>query len=206
MSRPQTTRIPLPCFRPTGRRGFLLFRFLPTGVGIVFLHGCGESARLLAEVPLKYDSILTNDECHHARRSVFRWIRQESEPLGHLAVYDVVLRAAWATLSLTRQHTVIVAPVRSRSAVSPSGIALSHGCCDQGPDGALGFASSNSPIKAVVLPFITQDFLSVTGVLRSIEFLLCRHQFLANANGRYFIATNSPVQDFSLTLLGIEVP
>src|ERR1035441_3273463 len=60
---------------------------------------------------------------------------------------------------------------------------LGNGRCHQRPDGALRFARSRFPIKAIVLPFITEDFLGVLLVLRGV-FLLRRHQFLANANSR----------------------
>ncbi len=101
---------------------------------------------------------------------------------------------------------VIVAAVRSRSAVLAFGIALGNGRCHQRPDGALGFAISSFPIKAIVLPFITEDFLGVLVVLCGVVFLFRRHQLLANANGRHFIPANSPVQNFFLACLGVEIP
>ena len=50
-------------------RNFLLlvFRLLPTGTGVEFLHGFGERIRLLAEILLIHHAIRANHECHHAR-------------------------------------------------------------------------------------------------------------------------------------------
>jgi hypothetical protein len=64
------------------------------------------------------------------------------------------------------------------------GSVVSKGRCHQWPDGALGFALSSFPIKAIVLPFITEDFLGILVVLRGVVFLFRRHELLANANGR----------------------
>src|ERR1035438_2304196 len=72
----------------------LLFSLLPTGVGVVFLHGSGQGVSLLAEILLVNYSVLVNNECHHAGRSVFCRIGHKSKPPGHFAVYDVTLRAA----------------------------------------------------------------------------------------------------------------
>jgi len=57
-----------------------------------------------------------------------------------------------------------------------------------------------------VLPLITEDFLGVFVVLRGVVFLLRRHELLANANGGYFIPAYSPVQNFLLAHLGVEIP
>jgi hypothetical protein len=43
----------------------LLFRLLPTGVGVVLLNSYPEHLGLLAEVLLVHNSILVNDEGHH---------------------------------------------------------------------------------------------------------------------------------------------
>src|SRR5450759_3322531 len=102
---------------------------------------------------------------------------------------------------------VIVTAVRGGgSAVSAFGIALSNGRRHQRPDGALGFAISSFPIKAIVLPFITEDFLGILVVLYGVVFLFRRHEFMANANGRYFILANSPIHNFFLARLGVEIP
>ncbi len=44
-----------------------LFCLMPTGIGVVFLHGFGESLGLLAKIFFVHDSILVHDERHHAR-------------------------------------------------------------------------------------------------------------------------------------------
>src|SRR6266481_1676922 len=105
----------------------LLFSLLPTGIGVVFLHGFGENIGLLAEVLLIHHSIFSNDEGHHSGRPVFRRIGHESETPGHFAVYHVTFRAARAIFSLTRQDVVVVTAVRSRSAIAAFGIALCNG-------------------------------------------------------------------------------
>src|SRR5208283_4800247 len=117
----------------------------------------------------------------------------ESKAVGHFAVYHVTFRAAWAIFSLTRQDEVIVTAVRSRRTVLVLGMAVSEGRCHQRPDGACGFARRRFPIQTIVLPFITETFLSVFVVLCRVEFFLCRHQLLANTNGRHFIPANAPV-------------
>src|ERR1035437_6385488 len=89
-------------FLPASILLLLLFRLLPTGIGVVFAHGFGENIGLLAEILLIHDSILANNERHHTRRPVFRWIGHESEPFGHFAVYDVTFHAARALNSVTR--------------------------------------------------------------------------------------------------------
>ena len=83
--------------------GLLLhvFDFVPTGIGVVFVHGFGGCAGFLAEVLLIYHAICADDESHHARGSVFRRIGDESESFGHFAVCDVVFRAARGVFSLT---------------------------------------------------------------------------------------------------------
>src|ERR1022692_4643899 len=45
----------------------LIFRLLPTGIGVEFLHGFGERIRLLAEILLIHHAIPADHECHHAR-------------------------------------------------------------------------------------------------------------------------------------------
>src|SRR5208283_2381732 len=127
-------------------------------------------------------AILADYECHHAGRPVFRRIGHESEALCHVAIYDVILRAAWSILSLTRKDVEIVTAVRGRSAVSSLRIALSNGRCHKRSNGALRLALGSFPVKAIVLPFITEDFLGVLLVLRRVFLLRC-HQFLANADG-----------------------
>ena len=57
-----------------------------------------------------------------------------------------------------------------------------------------------------MLAFIAEDLLRILVVLSGIEFLLRRHEFLANPDGRYFIPANSPVQNFLLARLGVEIP
>src|SRR5258708_20767751 len=177
-----------PLFLSTGFRfgSRLLPRFslLPTGIGVVFLHARGENFGLLAKILLIHNSILVNDEGHHAGRQVFRRIGHESETFGHLSVYDVIFRAAGAVFSLTGQDVVIVAAVCSRSAVLAFDIALSSGRRYQWPHGALGFALNCFPVKAVVLAFITQDFLGVLVMVRGIVFLFTSHELPANANCR----------------------
>src|SRR5271165_1098107 len=161
----------------------LLFTLLPTGIGVVFLDRLGESIGLLPEILLVHDSILADDECHHSRRPVFSRIGHESETLAHFAVYDVIFRAAWAILTLTRQNEVIVTAVGSRSAALGFTIAHGKGRCHQRPDGALGFAVSSFPIQAIVLPFIAKDSQGVLVVLRGVILFLRRHKLLANLNG-----------------------
>src|SRR5271165_4542365 len=100
----------------------------------------------------------------------------------------------------------VITAVRSRSAVSPGGITFSDGGCHQRPDGALGFARSCRPIKTVVLAFITENLPSILVVLRLPKFLFRRSELLANTDGRQFVAANSPVQNFLLACLGVEVP
>ena len=57
-----------------------------------------------------------------------------------------------------------------------------------------------------MLPFIAEDGLGILRVLRVVVFVFRRHQLLANANGRHFVAANSPIQDFPLARLGVEIP
>src|SRR5271166_4223215 len=170
-------------FRLASSLLLLLFSLLPTGIGVEFLHRLGENIGLLTEILLVHDSILVDDECHHARRHVFRRIGHESETLGHFAVYDVTFRTARAILTLTRQEEVIVTAVRNGSPVLGFGIALGKGRYHQRPDGALGFTVSSFPIQAIVLTFITEDFLGILVVLRGVIFLLRGHKLLANLNG-----------------------
>ena len=57
-----------------------------------------------------------------------------------------------------------------------------------------------------MLPFITEDFLGILGVLCGVIFLFRRHELLANTNGRYFIPANSPEQNLFLARIGVEIP
>jgi len=110
-------------FRVADRHLRLLFRFLPTGIGIVFLQTFGQNTRLLAEILLIDHSVLAHDECHHARRPVLCRIGQESKTPGHFAVYDVILFAAWTTFPLALKNEVVVTAIRSRGAVRTFGVA-----------------------------------------------------------------------------------
>src|SRR4029077_3790542 len=173
----------LPGFRLASSLFLLLFSLLPTGIGFVFLYGLGESLGLFAKILLIDDSIAADDECHHAGRSVLGRIGREGETVCHLAICNVTLRAARAIFPLTSQDVKIVTAIRSRSARRALGIALSNCRCHQWSDRTLGIALAGFPIKAVVLPFITEDLLGILAALRRV-FLFRRRQFLANADGR----------------------
>src|ERR1700722_5260155 len=101
---------------------------------------------------------------------------------------------------------VIVTAVRSGSTVLVFGIALSKGRRHQRPDGTPGLARSSFPIKAIVLAFVAESFLSILVVLQGVVFLFRSREFLANANGRDFILANSPVHNFPLASIGVEIP
>jgi len=45
----------------------LIFRLLPTGIGVVFLHGSGNSVSLRAKILLVDDSIRANHKCLYPR-------------------------------------------------------------------------------------------------------------------------------------------
>jgi hypothetical protein len=79
----------------------LIIVLCPTGIEVVFLHGLGENIGLLPEILAIHDAVLAHNEGHHAGRPVFRRVGHEGETLGHLAVYDVTFRAAWAIFPLT---------------------------------------------------------------------------------------------------------
>src|SRR5580658_620097 len=155
----------------------LLYSLLPLGIGIVFLHGLGECIGLFPEVLLIHHAIVGNDECHHPGRPVFRGIGHEREAGRHFAILNVTFCPARCIFSFARQNAVIVTAIRSRSAISIVG-ALNKGRCHQRSNGALGLAIGRLPIQAVVLPFVTEDFLGVLAVLRRVFFFGC-HQFLA---------------------------
>src|SRR5208283_4025582 len=121
----------------------------------------------------------------------FRRKSHESEALGHFAVYDIAFLPAWAIFPLTLQSVEIVATVRNRTALHAFGIFPGNSPCHQRTNGALRLALGCFPIKTIVLSFITEDPLCILVVL-GVVFLLRRHQFLANVNGRYFIPANSP--------------
>src|SRR3984957_18098889 len=159
----------------------LLYSLLPLGIGIVFLHGLSECIGLFPEVLLIHHAIVGNDECHHAGRPVFRGIRYEREARGHFAVLDITFRPARCIFSFARQNAVMVTAIRSRSAISIVD-ALNKGRGHERSNGALGLAIGRLPIQAVVLAFVTKDFLSVLAVLRRVFFFGC-HQLLANMDG-----------------------
>ena len=86
------------------------------------------------------------------------------------------------------------------------GVALGNGRGYKRPDGALRFAVRSLPVQAVVLPRFTENFAGKLIAVRGTEFLLRRHQLLANADGRQLIAANAPVQNFLLSCFGVEKP
>src|ERR1700678_1719146 len=184
----------------------LLFSSSPTGIELVFDHLLCDNIGLPTKILFVNYPVVVNNECHHAGRPVFRRIGHESKSIGHFPVYDVTLRATWAVFSLTSQNAKIVTLVGSRNARLALGVALCNCCRHQRSDGALWCPVRSFPIEAVVLPFITEDFLGILVVLGGVVFLLRRHEFLANANGRYFVLANSPVQNLLLARLRVEVP
>src|ERR1700722_10302939 len=104
-----------------------------------------------------------------------------------------------------RQDVVIVAAIGRHSAVSVFCKALSNGCRHQRSDGAQVIATA-FPVKPIVLPFIAEDLLGILVVVVCGVFLLRRHKLLTNTNGRHFIPTDPPIEDFMLAGLSIEVP
>src|SRR5689334_16344744 len=89
-------------FLPTAGLLWLLFRFAPTGIGVVLLHGLPERFGLLSQVLLIDNAILVHDKRHHAGRAVFGGIGHEREALGHFAVHDVALCSVGGMLPLAR--------------------------------------------------------------------------------------------------------
>src|SRR5579863_1270203 len=184
----------------------LFFDFLPAGIGIVFRPTLGMGLGLFPEVFLIDHSIRANDECHHPRRPVFRRIGHKSEAHSHFAIDDVVLRPAGSSFSLTRENAVKVAAKRSRGSVLVLWVPLGDSGGDKGANRTLGFAVCGLPIKAIMLSFITEDFLRVLVVLRSVVFFLRRHHLAANYDRRHLIAPDAPEQDFFLGRTRVEIP
>src|SRR5271169_1466994 len=110
---PHTLRsIPTPLlgFRIAGAR-LRLLNLVPGGIRIVSLHLFGQYAGLIPEILLVNDSIAAHDKGHYAGGAVLRRESHERKSVAHLAVYDVALRSARATLSLPRQDTEVITAV-----------------------------------------------------------------------------------------------
>src|SRR6202021_4117203 len=140
------------------------------------------------------------------RGSGSRRIGPEGKSPGHFAIDDVLLCAARSMFPLHRQDMEVVTAIGSRSAASSGLVALRDRVRNQRSDGTLGFAGAHLPIKTVVLPFIAEGGLRIPRVLRVVVFVLRRGELLANANGRHFITAHSPIQDFLLARVGVEIP
>src|ERR1700678_1452041 len=197
--------MPLLGFLAASSLNRFLLSLLPARIRIVFLHCFGQTLGFLPEILLIHHSVLAHHEGHHSRRPVFRRIGYKREPRSHFAVCEITLGCARRFFSLPRQYVVIVAAIRSRSVIPALGVALSNRRRYQRSNRAWGFAAHSLPIKAVVLPVITEDFLRVLVVLSRV-FFLRRHQLLTNLDRRHFIPAHSPVQNLSLTRFRVEIP
>lgn len=107
---------------------------------------------------------------------------------------------------MARQDVKEIAAIRSWRPDFAFRVALSDGGSDQWPDRALQLTVRDSPIKAIVLPFITIDLLGVVIVLHRVVFLLRSHKFLADTDCRVLVAAYSAEQDLSLPRFGVEKP
>src|SRR5664279_3967909 len=80
----------------------------PGFVGIEFGHRFCELNGVLAEVLLVHHSALVDDEGHDARVTVLLRIGDEGEAPSHLAIYDVILRAALGSRTLFGENAIEV--------------------------------------------------------------------------------------------------
>src|SRR3974390_2902803 len=90
----------------------LLFHGLPRLVRIKLCHGGCEIVRGLSKVLLKCKTILIDDEGTDAGIAVLGGIGKDCNPASHLAIDDVVLRAAFSFRSLLVEHDEIISPKR----------------------------------------------------------------------------------------------
>src|SRR5215469_1977874 len=77
-----------------------LERWRPAVAGIVFSHRCRGRRGVFAEVLLINEPVGADDECHDPRIAVFHREGEKRESTSHLAIYDVVLRAALGLIAL----------------------------------------------------------------------------------------------------------
>jgi hypothetical protein len=99
-----------------------------------------------------------DDERDHPRVSVFIGIGDERVPADHLAVDDVVDRAAGRVRPLPGQDLVIVAMV---GRVSAADIAFVRGLREEFAEGTLFLALGGRPIKPVLLVGLAYEVLGI---------------------------------------------
>src|SRR5208282_3461415 len=206
-TRVQLTLWLLLCLRRRLASHFLLlaFRFLPAGGWAIALHVSGNRLGFWAEIFFVDDSILVDDEGHHAGGSVLRRISHEGEAGGHFAIHQIAFHALLVPGAFGGQDVEVVTAIRSGRAGLALSKTLRRGRGYQRADGTFGLAVGGSPIKTVLLTVVTEDLARVLAMLCPV-FFLRRSQFLANADSREFITSNAPVENFFFSGLGAEVP
>ena len=117
--------------------------------------GCCLFRGIRAEVLLVNDSIVINDEGHHAGTAVLRGIGEEGNAAGQLPVDGVIARAAFRRRALAGEETEDVAAKRIRLPLLAR-IAFISRAGQQRPYGTGGLAAAGLPVEPILLSLIAE--------------------------------------------------
>ncbi len=160
-------------------------------------RGCRLS-RGLAQVLLKQDSILVDDESHDSRIGVISRISNKCKSPHHLSIGDVVFCAARSIAGLLRENAEKIAMERHvRILLYGISVCGCEGC--QRPQRALGLSCGRDPVQAVLFSRITDEFLREflrCAISRLRHVLVLRiHQRHADVHDSEFITPDSTPQN-----------
>ena len=127
-----------------------------------------------------------------------------------MSVDDKVLCSTGGSLPLARQNTKVIAMVGARS-VRSHGIPLGLCARDKRANRAFVRRFSRWPIETVMLSCRADDLLRIfrlfpAATCRRSIVSLCVYICAAEVDHIKFIAPNAAIENFLLTLLGIEIP
>src|SRR5580658_1845074 len=182
----------------------------PTITRIELGHCCRCLCCGLPQILLEQHTILVNDECHHSRIAVFRGIGYEGESAGHLAIDDIVLRAALRVTTLPLQHTEVVA-IERRARFRLYTVPLIGCKRRQRSERALRLAFWRFPVQTVLLTAVTDEFqrvlfrASIVVSLREVLGLSVGHRS-TNVDDCQFVPANSARQNLILPCTSIKEP
>src|SRR5262249_46672951 len=189
-------------------RRFGIGDLLPRLIRIERGYLLGQFRGLRAEIFFVHHAVMIDDKGHHAGISIFGRIGHEPKAADHLAIDDVIRRAAAGGGALLGEDFKVIAVVRRAAFADP--VTLPGRAADKFATRAFIAAGRSRPIQSVFFALAADDALGInTGADAMIPGGVLVLRVHISQTGLYrgnFVAADAPRQNLLAACDSVETP